>query len=250
MERRRQGILDLINQLGEVNMAQLHELFPTVSEVTLRKDLRALDEERKIVRIHGGAKSIHDILENNVNFATQAPLHAEEKYLIAQKAVKLLHPGCSVYISSGTSCAEFARQMPNMPSYVFTSGLVVAQEIPPCADRYIEIFGGQVNSNLMRIVGPSVIKSIERLHFDYAVLGAAGFHPEHGIPQPSAATWAISEAVVAHSDKVIILMDSSKINDIRSPWNIPADKIDMIVSDGHLPEDIQAFLQSQGITVL
>lgn len=250
MEKRRQGILDFINQLGEVNMAQLHELFPTVSEVTLRKDLRALDEDRKIVRTHGGAKSINIILENNVNFFTQASLHTEEKYLIAQKAVKLLHPGCSVYIAPGTSCVEFARQMPNMPSYVFTSGIVVAYEIPACENRYVEIFGGQVNSNLMRIIGPSVIKSIENLHFDYAVLGAAGFHPDYGIPQPSASTWAITDAVVAHSDKVIVLIDSSKINDVRSPWNIPVDKVDIIVSDGHLPENIQAFLQSQGITVL
>ncbi len=250
MKKRRQALVDLINHLGEVNMAQLHDMFPTVSEVTLRKDLRALDEERKIVRIHGGAKSIQDIIDNNCNFALQAALHVEEKYLIAQKAVKLLQPGCSVYISSGTSCLEFARQLPSMPSYIFTSGLAVAQEIPICPERHIEMFGGRVNQNLKRVIGASVVSAIESLHFDYAILGAAGFHPDYGIPQPTSSTCAIANAAMASADKVVILMDSSKINYVRSPWNMPLSNIDIIVSDGHLPDDIRSLMESQGVTVL
>ena len=83
MENRRQASVDLVNQLGEVNMRDLKNLFPKVSEVTLRKDLRCLDEAKKLVRIHGGAKSIQDIAGYGSNFAMRKSLQQEEKSLIA-----------------------------------------------------------------------------------------------------------------------------------------------------------------------
>ena len=61
MEKRRQAIVDLVNQTGEITIARLHESFPDVSEVTLRKDLRCLDEQKRLVRVFGGAKSIQDL---------------------------------------------------------------------------------------------------------------------------------------------------------------------------------------------
>lgn len=250
MEKRRQALVDLINQLGEVSMTQLRGLFPTVSEVTLRKDLRVLDEGNKIVRIHGGAKSIQDIIQNGSNFTMRTSLHQEEKFIIAQKAAPLVHPGCSIYISAGSTCAEFARQLPDMASYIFTDGLIVAREIPFCPERYVEVFGGRLNQNLMRVIGPSVVSSIEKLHFDYAVLGAAGFHPDYGIPQTTSIISAIANAAISRADKVIILMDSSKINYIHSPWNIPLQSVDVIVTDDHLPQQIRELMESQGVTVL
>lgn len=250
MEKRRQALVDLVNQLGEVSMTQLRGLFPTVSEVTLRKDLRALDEENKIVRIHGGAKSIQDIIQNGSNFSMRSALHQEEKLAIAQKAAHLVRPGCSIYISAGSTCAELARLLPDMASYVFTDGLAAAQAIPFCTERHVEVFGGWLNQNLMRVIGPSVVSAIEKLHFDYAVLGAAGFHPDYGIPQTTSIVSTTANAAIAHADKVIILMDSSKINYVHSPWNIPFSAIDTIVTDAQFPPEMRQLLEQQGITVL
>ena len=130
MENRRQAIVDLVNQLGEVNIRDLKNLFPKVSEVTLRKDLRCLDEDKKLVRIHGGAKSIQDIAGYGSNFAMRKSLQQEEKSLIGQKAASLLESGASIYISSGTTCAELAKHLPSFPLYVFTDGLMVALDVP------------------------------------------------------------------------------------------------------------------------
>lgn len=40
--------------------------FPDVSEMTLRTDLKVLDEEKKILRVHGGAKSVRVIIRTDV----------------------------------------------------------------------------------------------------------------------------------------------------------------------------------------
>ena len=58
MEQRRNTIVDLVNQSGNVSFAQLKKKFPQISEMTLRTDLKVLDEAKRIVRVHGGAKSV------------------------------------------------------------------------------------------------------------------------------------------------------------------------------------------------
>ena len=65
MERRRNAIAALINQKGTVSFSTIKEHFPNVSEMTLRTDLKALDEAKQIVRIHGGAKSVQLVINTD-----------------------------------------------------------------------------------------------------------------------------------------------------------------------------------------
>ena len=62
MEQRRNQIVELVNRKGSISFAQLKEAFPSVSEMTLRTDLKALDEARRVVRVHGGAKSVEQVV--------------------------------------------------------------------------------------------------------------------------------------------------------------------------------------------
>ena len=64
MEARRNAIVELINEKGTVSFSQIKEAFPGVSEMTLRTDLKLLDEARRILRIHGGAKSVQVLIGN------------------------------------------------------------------------------------------------------------------------------------------------------------------------------------------
>ena len=176
MENRRQAIVDLVEQMGEVSIKDLRELFPTVSEVTLRKDLRSLDEEKKLVRVHGGAKSILDIAGIGNSFSNRKSLHQMEKSLIGKKAAELLeNTGGSIYISSGTTCVELAKNLPQRPMYVFTDGVLVAMDVPTTPDIHIELLGGTLDRNIMRLKGPMVLSALEDLRFDWAFIGTPGF---------------------------------------------------------------------------
>ena len=65
MEQRRSEIVAFVNERESVTFAQLKERFPAVSEMTLRTDLKVLDQNRQLVRIHGGAKSIDQVVGND-----------------------------------------------------------------------------------------------------------------------------------------------------------------------------------------
>ena len=115
MNKRRQAIADMVNQLGEVSLTQLKSSFPEVSEVTLRNDLRYLDEAQQLIRIHGGAKSIMSVAGSLNNYSVRASLHQQEKATIAAKAAALIHPDDSVFITAGTTCAALAKKLPACP---------------------------------------------------------------------------------------------------------------------------------------
>ena len=62
MEIRRNAIIELINTHGTVKFSQIKKAFPNVSDMTLRTDLKALDDANQIIRIHGGAKSVQVVV--------------------------------------------------------------------------------------------------------------------------------------------------------------------------------------------
>ena len=64
MDQRRNEIVEFVNENQTVTFTQLKEKFPSVSEMTLRTDLKYLDQAKRIVRIHGGAKSM-DVVSGN-----------------------------------------------------------------------------------------------------------------------------------------------------------------------------------------
>src|SRR5699024_5864854 len=100
MQERRQKIVEFVNRLGTVSFAQLKAAFPEVSEMTLRTDLKALDEERRLVRVHGGAKSVEVVVGTDDFLLRRSLRAAPEKAQIARKALGLLRPDMTIYLDS------------------------------------------------------------------------------------------------------------------------------------------------------
>ncbi len=71
MEQRRNAIVELVNRRGKPELCQLKEAFPSVSEMTLRTDLKALDQARRVVRVHGGVKSVEVVVGTDDQFGRQ-----------------------------------------------------------------------------------------------------------------------------------------------------------------------------------
>ena len=246
IDKRRQAIVDMLNQMGAIQLTKLKEYFPEVSEVTLRKDLQFLDERQQIIRVHGGAKA----LPHALSFVYRSGIYLEEKGLIAAKAAQLAQPGNSVCITAGSTCAELAKRQPAEPLYIFTDGLNTALSVPNRPEIKVEIFGGEVDMNIMRISGLSVLQSVEAMHFNIAFLGTPGFHPEHGFSYPSPMTAAVLSKAIENADKVVMLMDSSKVNYALMPRNIPMERIDVLVTDGKLEAKIVEKLKAKGVQVI
>ena len=89
MIQRRQKIVQLIEKEGQINFSALKAQFPEVSEMTLRTDLKSLDESGQIIRIHGGARSIETVSGTDGAISQRNVRNVEQKKEIAElKGVK------------------------------------------------------------------------------------------------------------------------------------------------------------------
>lgn len=246
IDARRMEILNMVNQSGSLSFSQLRDSFPNVSDVTLRKDLQYLDNTKQAIRTHGGIKSIPSAL----NYFYRANVNHEEKKEIAAKASGLIHPGNSVFISAGTSCAELAHSLPLFPLKICSDGVYTIINIAALPNISVELLGGDVDLNIMRVEGIAALDRLNSMHFSVAFMSALAADPDYGFAHNSAMTVAILEKVIAHSDRVIVLLDSTKISKDFYPYTIPFSRVNTIVTDHDFPKDIADRFRAKGIEVI
>ena len=176
MEKRRKHIVELVNQHGYLNFSQLKENFPDTSEMTLRTDLKIMDQEKKIVRIHGGAKSVQQVIGTDDYLNRRSVLHLPEKEMIARKAVGLLREDTAVFLDSGSTTTAMARLFPDQSNLIYTTGLSCATELAGLSRPTVMIPGGRLNRYSISIYGTSVVQELERVNFHQTFLGPSARH--------------------------------------------------------------------------
>ena len=175
MDTRRKQIVELVNRLGYVRFIQIKENFPNVSEMTLRTDLKALDQEKKIVRIHGGAKSVQLVIGTDDYLNNRSIRNQVEKEEIAEKAAGLIKPDTAVFLDSGSTTTMLARLFPDQSNLIYTTGLSCATELAGLSEPTVLIPGGKLNRYSVSVYGTSVVKELEMVNFHQTFLGVMNF---------------------------------------------------------------------------
>ena len=239
MEQRRNAIVDFINEKGNITFAQLEKRFPNVSQMTLRTDLKALDEAKKIVRIHGGAKSVEVVLGTDDYIGRRSVRNVEEKESIAEKVLPLIKPNTTVYLDSGSSTTALAKIWPDQPNFIFTSSMTCVMELSKLSQPSVFVLGGELNKYSMSACGVGAIESVKTVNFDMAILGVTSYSADVGFSCGVMMEAYLKQAVLQQSAEKIILMDSSK-TDKKSTFHICQLQEGMtVVSDGNISEDFR-----------
>lgn len=250
MQERRQKIVELINQLGTISFSQLKAAFPEVSEMTLRTDLKALDEKRRIVRVHGGAKSV-EIVVGTDDFLPRRALRAErEKAQIAQKALHLLRPDMTVYLDSGSTATLLARQFPDERFQIVTNSLSCANELLRLTQARVLVPGGFINRYSQSFYGIHAVEMVRRINFDLAFLGTTSYAEGIGFSCGMEEEAQLKRAVAAQAEQSFVLMDAGKV-DLKSAFTFATlDDVDGIISDDAIPESVASACRAHGKQLL
>lgn len=250
METRRDQIVELVNRHGYVRFAQMKENFPNVSEMTLRTDLKALDEEKKIVRIHGGAKSVEQVIGTDGYLNRRAVRNLASKEMIAEKAAKLILPDTAVFLDSGSTAIELARRFPDQSNLIYTTGLNCAMELASLAKASILLPGGRLNRYSVSVYGTSVVRELQQVNFHQTFLGVTNYLSRTGFTCGNGEEAILKRTAMEQAEQVIVLMDSSKVG-VKGTYTICGlERIDMVVSDGQLPKDFIMECRKNNVTVL
>lgn len=250
MEERREALAALINNEGTISFANIKKHFSDVSEMTLRTDLKTLDQERRIVRIHGGARSVDYVVGVDGLQDSHRDRNVESKTLIAQKAAKLVRPNSTIFVDSGSTTEALCNHMPNSNIQVFASNIPCILALSHKESIQTYLIGGKVSPLTLGIRGSDALIQLQRLSFDQTFLGVSAYQHGAGFSCGSDDEAAIKRYCTNNAGQVIALLDSSKI-DYRSTFHVcDLEDIDIVVGDDKLPPDFLAECHEAGIEVL
>lgn len=249
-------ILQLLDNKGEVQLQQLKELFPDVSMMTLRRDLIALEAEGRLIRTHGGAVSHKKLSISGVvngeedSYTRRAADNVEAKLKIADKSIDLVEKGRSIYFDAGSTIMCLARILADDSYSVFTSGANIALELVKKLRTSVVLLGGLVNRNTLSTSGPDAMSSLDNVNIDTAFMASSGYSIESGFTVSNIYECELKRKIIKRARKVILLMDTSKVNKNLPFTYATLEDIDIWVTETALPQDIINEAKKWGVTLL
>ncbi len=251
MRNRLSAIKDYIDKNGKVTIHELENAFSDVSSMTLRRDLNRLEEDNAIIKISGGALSVNTVLRaKEEDFSERTIYNTEEKIEIAQKAITLIEAGECMFIDGGSTTTYFARALPNDDFYVLTNALVIAETIMRKEKPKVALLGGDLRRNNFITVGKTCLEFIDGINIQTAIMTATGFNADAGAFTCGMQSEAeIKRKIMEKADKVIMLIDSSKVNK-KTPYTFAGlSDVNCIVTDKNFPEAAKASIENRGVKV-
>lgn len=179
-----------------------------VSEVTIRRDLAALEKQGLVARIRGGAAL--PTLGIEPMFHQRQKKYTELKRRIAKYAAEQIQSGEVIALDVGTTMAELARELVNKVGItVFTSSFQVASILAK-SNLQVYMIGGLVRKSEMSMVGSIALETIRKFHFDRYYFSVAGISREAGPTDYNLEEAEVKQAFIPRSKQTIALVDKTK----------------------------------------
>lgn len=231
---RQQKILTYLSETSILKLNELMDYMPEVSESTLRRDIKDLEDAQQVERLTGGAIKLYSPT-NEIPTAKKKTIHTSEKQHIAQVAFKQIQPGETIYIDSGSTCSELLLLAMKLPIIIVTTNTDFIPLIPPNPTATIMLAGGVLNPTISSLFGPITNTIIGQFNFDQAFLGANGIDVDKGITTPHIEESEKKHRVAAQAKKTFVLADSSKFNKVSTVHALDLTDV-TIISDASDPE--------------
>lgn len=248
MKNRANKILELLT-LSPENKMEVTVLAEKlqVSQVTIRKDLDALENKGIIKREHGIA-----LLCSTDDINGRIAYHYEEKRKIAQKATELIHDGDTIMIENGSCCALLAENLTlsKKDLTIITNSAFIADYIRGKANFQTILLGGIYQPDSQVMVGPMVRQGAENFFVNFFFIGTDGYSSKIGFTNKDQMRAQAVRDMALQAEQVIVLTESEKFSKHSVvPLNLK-DSVKMVITDNHITDIIKAELESKHIQVI
>ena len=211
MEERRRLIQKEVEEKGEVRVAYLSEKY-NCSEVTIRNDIKALDQEGVLKRVHGGAIALEKVRTRKYA-AESIYKNTEQKRKIAACAYKFIEDRDTIIIDDASSSfylALYIKEHPEKRLAVVTNSLLSGNELAGLDHVDLYMIGGHVGGHLAATMGDDALENMKRFRVDKAFIGVHSINFDVGITSIATPQMQIKRAILNMSNNVYVLADSSK----------------------------------------
>lgn len=231
-----EAILATLSDRGATTISALAAAFD-VSEETVRRDIRRLEKDGAVRKVHGGVRLPDRRAE--APWRQRLNVNAEAKKRVAARAAEMIEPGMTLLLDSSTTVFWLARQIGSVRDLtVITNGLETAGELAASSDTQVFLAGGPLNSAYRAAFGSEAARYSKQFVPDLAFFSFVAIDPDHGFlsHEPGEANYA--REVITGARRTICLTDASKFaasgKILAAKWS----QIDLIVTDKAPPPAI------------
>jgi DeoR/GlpR family transcriptional regulator of sugar metabolism len=241
-------IRQLVNSNGHVTVQQLNQLLD-VSEATIRRDLDELSQDGLVYRTHGGAVKVEKVDREPPILLRQGKF-AAEKQRIGTLAASLVDEGQTIFLGSGTTVHEIARNLRRVPDLtVITNAINVVNELVNCENIELVIIGGMLRQSELSMVGHIAEAAIKELRADKLFMGMHGVSPEHGFTGDYLPEATTDRSILGIAPCNIIVADHSKLGLVSTVFLAPITAAHILVTDKDAPPKFVAAIEASGLKV-
>ncbi|WP_073483616.1 DeoR/GlpR family DNA-binding transcription regulator [Streptoalloteichus hindustanus] len=244
---RQEMILRALREADRVSVTELAAL-TGCSEMTIRRDLDALERDGLLRRVRGGAVSA--LTGEETPFPVRGRQHVAAKRRIAAAVAELVDDGESLVLDSGTTAVEVARLLRDRRLTVLPLCLHSATVLAGAERVRLLLPGGDVRPTELAFTGPLTEHAFRQLRFDTLVLGCCGITARDGVTAHDLAEGQVKRAAVAASSRVIAVADGSKLGRTSFGRVCGLEEVDLVVTDVDAPAEQVEALRAAGVEVL
>lgn len=237
-------LLEIVNENKRIEVSKLAELL-NVSQVTIRKDLGALEEKGLLKREHGYA-----VMTSSDDINSRLAFNYDIKRKIAHLASELVSDGETIMIESGSSCALLAEELAynKKDITIITNSTFIASYIRE-GNAKVVLLGGDYQPESQVVVGPLTRKSVKDFFVDKLFVGTDGYNSKIGFTGKNLMRTETVKAMAESADKIIILTVSSKFSERGVVSQFRTDEVEYVLTDTNIPEDVLESLRKEQVHV-
>lgn len=245
---RKNDILNRISKDGKVMVSGLAEIY-NVSEATVRRDIRELEEKGLLTRTFGGAVPI-DYKRFEPSFKEKTGRYLDEKKSIGRYAASLIQDEDTILLDAGTTTLELAKNIKAKNIKVLTNSIDILLELGMREDIDVFVIGGSFRRNTRSLVSPSSADFMKNYRVDKAFIGANCISLKNGFTTPNQTEAVTKKAMIDISSIVYVLCDHSKFNKTTFSRVCGLNQIDVIITDKNIEKDILQQYKETDVEIL
>ncbi len=208
-EERQKIILDKLKENDIIQVSQMTDLLD-VTDMTIRRDLKELEDKNLLVRIHGGASKVEKARSREFSNEEKLLQNKDLKIEIAKKINEIMAPDQNIFLGAGSTIEYVSEFIGEKKLNIFTNSLYLFRKLVFLDNVNIKLIGGEFRRVTGAFVGPLSLDLVAKMRFNQAFIGVNGvnkgkaytYSPEEGILQKMILDNSFDRYLVADSSKL------------------------------------------------
>ena len=248
MNKRQEEELQLLRENHFLSVKQIADRFQ-VSEMTIRRDIQYLDQNKLAKQVFGGIKVIQTV--SNYDRLQELTINRDKKIKIARLAASMVNNGDIIFFDTGTTVELIAEYLDiNLECTFITFSLPVINKLQKFKKSTLIVCGGKYSQKSNSFISNEQALEIDKYRANKAFVGITGFDYELGVTCSYIDEKSLKQAIVRNSKETIIVSDSSKFGNVSTCIFGKGSDFDKIITDSNIPDEYKQLLENLGIEII